>query len=250
MNTRKSQNSILFLTTLGVYLGLVFVGATPQVVAQRAAMARTFDIKDEIERKDEFDGNPDIEGLRSLITNALEATISSFIGEVRSSDSDSAGRASLVKPHSLRTVRNFCAEDWIEVTDPLSSYLGGDSINDLHRNLDLGSHWNFSSLPDFLKAQDGPPKQKFCKAFAASTDVDSDGLSIKLSFSRTDEIDAFRLAGYLNDFLYGRAGYFRDNPITKVVYENTRATSDYANLVIITRLPRGSLDTLLAKDAR
>ena len=68
----KNQNSILFLTTLGVYLGLVLAGATPQVVAQRAAMARTFDIKDEIERSDEFDGDPDIEELKSLITNALD----------------------------------------------------------------------------------------------------------------------------------------------------------------------------------
>ena len=34
MNTRKGQNSILILTTLGVYLGLVLVGATPQIKAQ------------------------------------------------------------------------------------------------------------------------------------------------------------------------------------------------------------------------
>src|SRR5215510_10722979 len=34
MNTRKTQNSILILTTLGVYLGLVLVGATPQIKAQ------------------------------------------------------------------------------------------------------------------------------------------------------------------------------------------------------------------------
>ena len=181
-----------------------------------------------------------------MITNALEGTISSFIGEVRSSANDSASRRSFLKPHSLQTVRNFCAENWVEVTDPLNSYSGGDSIDDLHRSLDLGSSWTFSSLPNFLKAQDGPPKQKFCRAFAASTDVDSGGLSIKLSFSRTDSLEAFRLAGYLNDFLYGRAGHFQNDLIIKKVYENTRATSDYANIVIVTRLPRGSLETLLA----
>lgn len=36
MNKRPAQNSILFVTTLSVYLGLVLVGASPQVLAQAA----------------------------------------------------------------------------------------------------------------------------------------------------------------------------------------------------------------------
>jgi len=55
---RKGQNSILFLTTLGVYLGLVLVGATPQVLAN-AATTRSFDIRDEIEFQDKLDKDPD-----------------------------------------------------------------------------------------------------------------------------------------------------------------------------------------------
>ncbi len=58
MNTRKNQNSILVLATLGVYLGLVLAGATPQVLAQ-AAMTKHFDVKDEIEVKDDLDKKPD-----------------------------------------------------------------------------------------------------------------------------------------------------------------------------------------------
>jgi hypothetical protein len=57
--SRNGQNSILFVATLGVYLGLVLVGATPQVAAQRAAMTRIFDIRDEIEFTDDLDKNPD-----------------------------------------------------------------------------------------------------------------------------------------------------------------------------------------------
>ncbi len=57
MNNRKANNSILVLATLGVYLGLVLVGATPQVLAQ-AAMARQFNVKDEIEVKDDLDKKP------------------------------------------------------------------------------------------------------------------------------------------------------------------------------------------------
>jgi hypothetical protein len=57
LNTRKNQNSILVLATLGVYLGLVLVGATPQVLAL-AAMTRQFNVKDEIEFAEDLDKKP------------------------------------------------------------------------------------------------------------------------------------------------------------------------------------------------
>ena len=34
MSKNKNHNTVYFLTTLSVYLGLVFVGASPQVLAQ------------------------------------------------------------------------------------------------------------------------------------------------------------------------------------------------------------------------
>ena len=58
MEKRKGQNSILFVATLGVYLGLMLAGATPQVLAN-AATTRSFDIKDEIEFQDKLDKDPD-----------------------------------------------------------------------------------------------------------------------------------------------------------------------------------------------
>lgn len=58
MSKSTNKNSILVLATLGVYLGLVLVGATPQVLAQ-AAMTREFSVKDEIEVKDDLDTKPD-----------------------------------------------------------------------------------------------------------------------------------------------------------------------------------------------
>ncbi len=41
-----------------MYLGLVLAGATPQVLAQ-AAMTRQFNVKDEVEVKDNLDKKPD-----------------------------------------------------------------------------------------------------------------------------------------------------------------------------------------------
>jgi hypothetical protein len=72
VSTRKGQNSILFLTTLGVYLGLVLAGgASPQVFAHPAATTRNFDITDEIEFKDDLDKKPDPDtGLSELASSA------------------------------------------------------------------------------------------------------------------------------------------------------------------------------------
>lgn len=55
---RKNHNSILFLTALGVYLGLVLVGATPQVLAQ-AATTKQFAIREETGTRDDLDKKPD-----------------------------------------------------------------------------------------------------------------------------------------------------------------------------------------------
>ena len=66
---RRGSNSILFLTTLGVYLGLALAGAAPQVLAN-AALTRNFDITDEIGRSDDLDKDPNDE--RSPITTSVQ----------------------------------------------------------------------------------------------------------------------------------------------------------------------------------
>ena len=246
MNNRKNQNSILVLATLGVYLGLVLAGATPQVLAQ-AATAKQFNVKDEVEVQDEFDNNPDIGELKSLITNSLEKTLVSFFRDVKASNLDAPSRTSLHRPHSVTTLRNFCGPEWIESSGIMLD--SRDSLEQLHSDLYAGWNWNFESVPRFVQTQEGPSKQKFCKAFSLTTSLDSKELSFKLLLSRTDSLNAFRLAGYLNDFLIGRSHNFQD-PLTRQVYQYTRATSDYANLVIVTRLPRAGLDSLLASDAK
>ena len=69
MSVHKKQNSILVLATLGVYFGLILAGATPQVLAN-AAMTRQFDVKDEIELKDDLDTKPDDE--RSPVATSVQ----------------------------------------------------------------------------------------------------------------------------------------------------------------------------------
>ncbi len=60
MTTRKNYNSVIFLTTLSVYLGLVLVGAPAPILAQ-AALTSKLEIKNKIEKKDDLDNKPDDE---------------------------------------------------------------------------------------------------------------------------------------------------------------------------------------------
>ena len=59
MSNSKNYNSIVFLTTLSVYLGLVLVGGASSPVLAQAALTRNFDIQEEIEFKDDLDKKPD-----------------------------------------------------------------------------------------------------------------------------------------------------------------------------------------------
>lgn len=59
MSKRTNHNSFLLLTTLGVYIGLVLVGAPTGIIAMPAATTRNFDISEEIEFTENFDNDPD-----------------------------------------------------------------------------------------------------------------------------------------------------------------------------------------------
>ncbi|HEY8559521.1 MAG TPA: hypothetical protein VIL74_03890 [Pyrinomonadaceae bacterium] len=73
MSNRKNYNSIVFLTTLSVYLGLVLVGgATPSVLAQ-AALTRDFDIRNEVVIEDDLDKKPDDELFSALKIGSSKA---------------------------------------------------------------------------------------------------------------------------------------------------------------------------------
>lgn len=64
--TKKAHNSLLLLTTLSVYLGLLVVGgAAPQVFAH-SATTRVFEITEEIEFKNDLDLDPDKSGFDKL----------------------------------------------------------------------------------------------------------------------------------------------------------------------------------------
>lgn len=72
MSKKSNYNSIVFLTTLGVYLGLVLVGGAGSPVLAQAALTRDFDIRNEIEYKDDLDKKPDEDLFVSQISSLVD----------------------------------------------------------------------------------------------------------------------------------------------------------------------------------
>ena len=74
-----------------MYLGLVLAGATPQVLAQ-AAMTRQFNVKDEVEVKDELDKKPNkvttdpVETASSETDNKITRSVERFLAKFNTAD--------------------------------------------------------------------------------------------------------------------------------------------------------------------
>lgn len=231
----------------------MLVGATPQVFAQ-AATAKQFNVKDEIEAKDDLDADPKNSGLADFVFRRIESAIPDFLG---SSSATSGGFIFGLKSGSSDTLRSshyFCSEDQIvHRTEPVGSDAKTNQRNSLIASLDTGKGWSFADVPSFVVE---PETYKgatltlgFCRSIVVAVDSNSDELRIKFAISQFSSVNAFIVAGKLNDALFERAHLVSD-PLIKKLYEQTRATSDYTDLIVETRLPRGSLDSLLAKSAK
>jgi len=89
LQKRSNHNSILFLTTLSVYLGLVLVGAPTGILGQPAAMSRNFDISEEFEIADDLEKKPDDAALETgsvtVDASAYSATVAKLLQQFRTS---------------------------------------------------------------------------------------------------------------------------------------------------------------------
>jgi hypothetical protein len=194
MTNRKNYNSILFLT---VYFGLVLVGGSPHVLAHAATNA-LFDIRNEIESKDDWDNKPDdsCEKLKSDLTGQDIQFIEDY--------------AKLVSA----ALKKYPSNSTIEM-------LGGVNNKDfpsLSKDLSI----NFFQLKS---SKDGLLSQINLNAI----DETRNATSFALAFSQI-----------LN------AQYCKSQNLPeKVIYENTKITSQNNQIFIVTRLPRASIDSLL-----
>jgi hypothetical protein len=233
MRHRKNQNSILFLTTLGVYLGLLIVGgAAPQAFAH-SATTRNFEITDEIEVKDDLDTKPDSE--EALAQFAV----------------------------SMEDIYRVAAE--ISRDNPQGVEKGQYSFNFFITYRPNGGSTYVSSPGSSaaLRTHSGrysKPLQNLYDAFLLRSDQPHERFRVDLELTQTDLIFKASLFTDSDEISkeYGRLFSesllrLKDREIEirkTLIYSETRIEVDKNRLTIVTRLPRAGLDPLIAKEAQ
>jgi hypothetical protein len=215
MSNRKNYNSIVFLT---VYLGLVLVGATPQVLAQ-AAMTRQFDIVTEIEFKDDLDKKPD--------------------GEQQTADypSVSHGLYPLAneKENSKDFAFNYVVKALIDSTEASKCSRDSEVFCD-----------NFLSF-----------QQKVNKAFSHTFENDKQKVSVILPADnflvKTKVFHSYNQQTETHNYFYSSAlsklKLQQINNAKALIYQNTFLPFENNQVFTVIRMPRASIDSLVARNA-
>jgi hypothetical protein len=231
LNNRKSHNSILFLTTLGVYLGLVLVGSTP--VLGHAAMTRNFDIQDEIEVKDDLDNKPDGE-------NTLLQFASSFEELYRITAEASAD-------HPDKVFDGQYSFNYFVSVRPKggSRYVSPSPFNNGPR-IDLGRNSKpIRQLYDaFL-----PRAEEWHEKLFVQFGLGLDEISFRITLAQPDSEAAASLSSAYSKAL-SRLLAVETNLVRILIFQSMEVSVEKENVIVSTRLPRAGLDTLLAKDAK
>ena len=225
MSKSAGYNRIVFLTTLSVYLGLVLVGGSACSLAH-SATNKSFDIKNEIEFKDDLDNNPDKD-------------IPDLFAELLKSIKENAASGSIALPiqKDFHVGGNF--------TTSLNSGGGslGVNVSDQNLSLIIQNAFNRKFKPKALELAD---YKNGTKAARINLDADVTNFSLEVSF---DKSHSNQFAEFLNREFSFSAQTAADN-LLRQIYENTKASSENNQVFIITHLPRAAIDEFLAeKDA-
>lgn len=224
MSNSKNYNRMVFLTTLSVYLGLVLVGATPPALAH-AALTQKIEIQNEIEADDDLDKNPDDE-------QSLETYSSAF-----------QNLFALAKEFSEKNREKLRGGSY---EFNCSVIFRPDSSNTVTCK-NTGLFWG-----GFVS-----PIKTIGKAFSHTSDEKTEQVKISLVLSDTEfslktafNYDSGRLAENSHRFYengLSRLKIQKVNAPQIVVYQNTEILAENNQVFIVTRLPRASIDALLAE---
>ncbi len=235
MTTRKNQNSILVLATLGVYLGLVLVGATPQVLAQ-AAMTRQFDVKDEIEVKDDLDKKPDGCDVTEVGANLFDLKATYLWYNDRTIGEYDSLIESFIDEYS--DVGAFDV-NWNSAGDSRPTRGLAASVDSIGGN--KSAHELDGSI---LLLGNGSPG----KSFSFSATRDASGYTFRFE-SKAIPHDP-PLVRYLYNTAFDLYRCANGSDLSNAILRHTEVKVLGTNLIISTHLPRGSLDALLAANAK
>ena len=237
MIQRNKNNSIIFLTTLSVYLGLVLVGATPSVLAQTANSVKTecewIELGKEAHKnfsKLGIDGNF-ISFLPSQIEHAFnEKDLTGFfnLDVLLTFSAEGHPKYNL----SIETDKHYSG----------SSQSKADELFESAARIAENFGWD--------KCVAG---QKNCSPLKLKVKSDNREFNVELSFSQTSEKQAKDFAEAYQLLIDSEICRCRDcgkDDYAKLLTDNTKAFSENNQVFIITRLPRGSLDELFKQNAK
>ncbi len=233
MTNRKNHNSIIFLTTLSVYLGLVLVGgaATPSVFAQ-AAMTQKFDVQSEIEVKDDLDKKPDENDL-------FAGSIVNLVQELNKFSKRKKFDWSLKGQYDIDLA--FCESD-----NSQSSLSGGTFDRQIELEIEKSAVNTGRNL--FTRVSQVGLGSIYSQSLNYKIVIDDKTLTINFNVSSLNENNpkdfqpfATELTNYLTQITSNSKA-----PKEKLVAENTKITFENNQVFIVTRLPRAAIDELLA----
>jgi hypothetical protein len=249
VTNRKSQNSILFITTLGVYLGLMLVGASPQIIAQRAATTRNFDIHDEIEFKDDLDKKPD-DSERSLLTDSVSVYLQDVEqllaalgnlnrkGQFDTSTSPFEVSQTVFLPcEAFNKAGSYTARKFDNTNAALKPYLERFS-----KALTYGY-----SLGDCIKTAAYSDKEAVASDFVFK--LDDKAFSVAITIRKASPASAASLLSALPP-TFKKFQTKNSSIVRQKLIDATSFRSSNDQVFIVTRLPRASIDSLFAKDAK
>lgn len=248
MTKRKSQNSFLVLTTLGVYLGLLMVGgAAPQVLAH-SATTRAFEITDEIEIKDDLDNKPDDErsDVRlSLLTYFQD--VEYFVNTLKR-----LGGTKYFDP----ATDSFEVNQSTQLPCVPANKVGSYTANKFVVNNEQFRPWleSFSKLlTDGYSLGDCVPNSRFAPVETTDSKfnfrLDKDAFAIDVAVRKQSPEAAKSLAGDLAA-TFAALKKAEAGTVRQKLYEATKFRSENDQIFVVTHMPRAGLDALLAKDAK
>ena len=247
MTTRKNQNSILLLATLGVYFGLALAGATPQVLAN-AATAKQFDLRDEIEMLDDLDNKPD--GERSPVSESVKIYLEDveyFLASLgrlkdRGKFDLSKDTFSVAKTAMLPCVSSNLAGRYTPVKFESTSVGSRFALDQFSRGMEYGY-----SLGDCLVNNEFNGLEATDSRF--HFELDAKTFTVNVTVKKQTPQRALDLIRELESVLALYAAK-DDSKLRKQIIANTAFRAEKGQVVLLTQLPRGSLDPLLASDAK
>lgn len=237
MSKQTRYNQILFLMTLSVYMGLVLAGGASPALAQ-AAMAKGFELKTELEVKDDLDKKPpeDQEDLHSFLDEYL-ANSADFLTTLHHFNQSKKFDADRDKFSVSKTRYTFCDQDRVDAS------FQWESESELEIILALSLKGK-SSLADCIF---NPQYQADQKTANTRLKVSYDKLFLKIEYSakKRSQQSAEDLSVLLSNSVLSWKPSI-DASFTKSFQENTKVISTNDQVFIVTNLPRAGLDELLA----